>query len=92
MNIPKTPFKLNSNTLIYDVDIQSTGDILKSDKFNGRLNMVYPCCDIKDCGASAFYVAGYKRNHDEHKYQVYTQNLCEYHLQQTIKNLGIKED
>jgi len=92
MNIPNTPFKLNDNDLIYDIEIQSAGEMINSNKILGGHKAVYPCCDLKDCGGSAFYVAGYKRKHDEHKGQIYTQNLCEYHLQQTINRLGIKEE
>ena len=80
--IPKTPFKLNDNDLIYDVDVQKTGQII-------GVKAIYPNCDIKNCGGSAFYVAGFKRKYDDGR--VYAQNLCERHLKEAIERLGIKE-
>jgi len=83
MNIPKTPFKLNDNDLIYDIIIESA-----------EVNYVdykplYHSCDI--CGNHAHYLAVFKRKHDEHQGRIYTQNLCRMDLIKTIERLGITE-
>jgi len=86
MNIPKTPFKLNSNKLVYDVEVEPAGQMVES-----QYKAIYPDCDIKDCGGSAFYTISFKRDHDEHKGKIYTQNVCERHLIDSIERLGVKE-
>ena len=90
MDIPKTPFMLNDNDLVYDVEVQSTGDIVFSNEFLGGHKIVYPDCDIKDCGGFAFYNIGCKKTFGDGR--IYTQNVCEHHLLETINRLGIKEE
>jgi hypothetical protein len=85
MNIPNTPFKLNDIDALYDIEVQSTGEII-------NYKALYPDCDIKDCKGFAFYSIGHKHKYDECKGKIYTQNVCERHMIETINRLGIKEE